>query len=343
MVRNKNIGKWRSRAIAIAIILILGGAIGAGILRFSTIVGGSVWQFDYQWTKLDLTGTVPLTGATRSQEYTDPNNPYEWTMDMDGTSDGNTQGNLPTVVCTVGIVGRADKNGNNLPYDYKDPFMESYAADGKTYYKYYYLFDVKFATASREWTAPIIGPQTECGAMDIEATLTVILKKSVFDNEVDAFFADARIFDIDMQNLNLGSIVWRVAPEIDVIQDKGDGVAFTNIQDNVENAVKTGDLTFHSRLTPGVAGAGWFYLASLKYDVWIVKRVMVCLLLAEPLSVGDPSKIKPFKFTGEMSLETLLMIIVLIIVVVIVISVGFGLYSYVKRKTASQTYSAFPT
>jgi len=292
-------GKRRNRGIMAALLaalLIAGGLAVAAWLSTGSywVGGGSVWQFDYRLSRLIVRGINPDTGAAVEKEYTDPPSPYEWTVNIDGDLDPNTgAGRIPGLEVTVGIVGRCDKEGNLLGWKQQDPNQESYTADGKTYYLYYYLFDVKVATAEQQATNMWGVPACEYGEVESWVTITILLDKSIFESEVDAYYADARIHDLDFTDplYNPQYSYW-LPPAIDVVQDIGDGVAFSPPREQPGH--KEADLTFHQVLTGGAVRVGFLGTGSAKYDVYLVKRVKVALLLAEPLSVGEYTSVEPF-------------------------------------------------
>jgi len=293
----------RQYVIVFACLAIISTGVAAGILMVGDYmdVGGSVWQFDYAWDNLYVKGTNPDNQAVIEKTWTAAGvgqSDYHWIHDVDGPFNPNTgAGRLPSVVVQFSKVGRVDSYGNTIPMEYADPFQVAYEVGDKIYYKFYYEFDCFIGTEAVQTVNSAGVPACEYGQVDVYATMQIYLKQSIFNTTIEAsYYADAMVAEnhiIDyIPSLQSSAYVWWLEPSIAICQDKGSAVDVENLQIAVQPY--SADLTLHVILTAGATRAGIGLVGSNEFDMWVVRTVRVCLLLAEPLSVGDQSMIDPF-------------------------------------------------
>lgn len=302
--------------IILIVIVSIEGAAMLGLIGAYELGGGSLWQFDYKikQVKIDPDGLAATT-------YTSGTTPYTWTMDVDGSynpQDPNKVGHNPDIQVGFSHVGRVDKNGNSLLPKQDDPNQMSYELNGKTYYQFYYLFDVQIKTMQ-----DAVAYSVEWGSQDVYVTIQVLLEQGPFDTEIDAYYADARIHDLEYtpDPLNYEEVVYFQAAKLD-FWDIGNALAFQNIQK--VDAGYTADLVLFASLTPGVT---WIRIVPAYYGSWdisIIYRVMVCLLLIEPLEIGDPSNIDPFEPPHAFPLWLVLLIITATIIIVLILAFAWA-------------------
>jgi hypothetical protein len=269
--------------------------------------------------------------------------PYDWWVDIDGQPryDGvQWYGLNPDVGVTVSLPWRTDVNGREIPFDFDDPLQISHRLTDSIQFEYYYSFDVMVKTRQDTFIAiNTLGQQFtshECGDMEIDTTLTVAMRKSIFASNVTGSFADAKISSVETPDLQLQSgLDWRVTPKVAIMQDVNQAVPIYNREQGDD--YYTCDLNFQCDLTPGLVYSGGNLLP---YEVYCLKTVSMTLLLEEPLDIGgqgdpiDPLDPPPF-YTPPSLFDYLIMglvFVVVIVVLIVVIKILGIIGSVVRRK-----------
>lgn len=325
-------------------VFLIGGMILLAVFgaTMSTNLGGSLWQFDYEITKLKLNGQIVgaddypsdipnniLRDVTFSRQFDgmDVRTAYEWWVDPDGQPifNGYTwSGLLPDIGVTVSQPWRTDSNGNKIDYDDEVDVARTWT-DGDTkhtQYLYYYAFNVLTKTKQDTFIVPAIiaWQSVEMGVMEVEADITVQMRKSIF-NDVDGEFMSAKVLSVLVGDMQLDSgLTWRVAPKVVVRQDINQALPITDRVD--EEDYYNCNLKLLCDLTPGAAQSG---LNLMPYEVWCSKTVMVEMMLTDHLLIGEggdeQDPLDPPPFTGFDWAGYLLIIIVLVVIAIIAIAI----------------------
>lgn len=340
-------------AIAISAVILIAAL---GTVFSPTFIGGSVWQFDYEWSHLEVNGKTqeaaiypgtiekPVVDFSSDRfiffvvPMMDVRTAYEWWVDIDGDPNYSGQkwlGLLPDIGVTTSLPWRVDKNGNKIEYGYDDPLQITHELADETVYEYYYEFNVMAKTKQSAFTVPgtlqtLWQPwiSYEAGVMEIDAIITVVMQTSLFSN-ITGEFADAKVSAVDIIDMRLDSeLLWVITPKVDIKQDVNQGIPISN-RDSGDDYYSC-DLLISQTLTPGLVKSG---ANNSPYDVYCTKTIRMTLLLKEPLDIGsqgdEQEGLDPPWFNR---IDPLALALIFLGIVVIIIIILVGLKYLVKRK-----------
>lgn len=158
----------------------------------------SVWQLD------SLLEGFTVNGKTYTSS-TDVAQSFSWGfkeiyVDVDGT------GHQPGIKINIGTLRHVDGAGNVIPYN-EPSYSKGIEADGTMRYLYYYDFEVTVRTVGDSWytlvNLPGVGNVRVWELEDEQVVVYPIIKmdleKSIFDNEVEAYFDACTVVGVEAE------------------------------------------------------------------------------------------------------------------------------------------------
>lgn len=288
------------RLLIILALIIIISAYGLTQLETISLPGGNIWQMNYEWGSLRIVLPDETTYTYTSVEQMDvPSTITSWVIDPDGAiRTDNSSGFLCGVRTDVSLLGRVDSEGNSIDYNATDPNQIIIEDEANRYYKYFYRFEAKIETV-QDLINILHSTVCEVGDYSVEARIQLNLQKSIFNNNVSAYFADASIDSVEVTRIE--DYVFLVHPTVIQMNDPGSAVPFSDIVRN-EYGDESGILTIGAtRLRPGVvlveapSPLNFFRTVLGPYPVFVTYKIKVALLAAEPLIVGNETDITPFQ------------------------------------------------
>lgn len=286
-------------------------------------IGGTGWQFQFAGQSMKVNGkSAPV--IVNPIYFDVDGNPY---FDGYSRSQVNT---LPGVSVSYDVPGRCNSKGEAIQWDAPPGSGEQYEVQVNStckeiYTMYYYAFGYVVTTQAKAYPAAnivnVVYTTYEAGTVDVELRFAVVLARSIFSN-ITGYMMDCRIIDqhSNLDGYDLGALAWVLTPAVNPIQEKGALVS-------IENELKAQDaysctLYQHVILTGGLVQAG---LNQVPFNVQLQRKLMMCILLKQPLTIGQGSTqttTVPPRPTIPLDALTLgLLIFGLIVVLVIVIAV----------------------
>lgn len=335
----KVLKRHKGKIAILSVVLLLVG----GLTRLETIgVFNNIWQFNYHMAGITISNDLGSHTFSSLSDTIPPSTITSWYVDHDGPLSVHNLGMACGIRTDVSLLGRVDASGNPLAYDANDSAQVTYIEDGIIYYKFSYRFEVKIETVQQYFDGNIGGVPTffpEFGSWQVQARIQLNLQKSIFNNNISAYFADAYIGETDQTVL--GSYDWWQTPEIIRAHDPGSAIPIMDVVTNEyghESAIIEIGAT---KLKPGVVELSTpGDVRRGNYAVWVTYKIVVNILAAKPVVVGDETDLVPFQppvYPGGppgglppgSPNDTLILLAVIVVIVVVIY------YLCVRRKPSS--------
>ncbi|MHA2428531.1 MAG: hypothetical protein ACXADB_10955, partial [Candidatus Hermodarchaeia archaeon] len=297
--------------------------------------GDTIWRVDTRIDEVRLHGTT-VQGIPFAEQYTDISDPYNFYGNVDGDLHlvyQQVNGRLPGISVQSGLVGRwcMDEYGNyysvGTNWNYKDPNLQSYELNERDYYMFWYSFEIVVETTHQQLIDAVGIKKTEYGTVgvDVVVEIHISLSDPNFDTDVDGHFGECWFYEVDYLGKGEGGFIlpgveYHMVPNIAIKQNIGTAIGFQNQRSGASS--KTADLVFTQDMTGGAAKTDWHMLSELPAHVWVSKRVMLGMLLSQPVEVGGGTDPDPFDPASGIDWMNIVFSLAMIFVGIFIIYLG---------------------